>query len=180
MMDDSLMYFVRMGLTPEGGFRATFYHPTFFYEMLWNLIGFALIHFLYKKKKFDGQVFLMYLCWYGFGRMMIEELRIDALTVGVFKISQISGFLCFTIGLCLLIYRLVKARRVALTAEEYVPTYGKFHYGEASDAVKEKWKAEMAEMTDTDEEQEDRQIRDRQMSQELNRLFEDDGADKKD
>ena len=44
----------------------------------------------------------MYLTWYGFGRMLIEGLRTDSLYVLGFRISQIVGFLCFFIGICIL------------------------------------------------------------------------------
>ena len=71
--------------------------PTFLYESLWNIVGFVLLNVLYKKKKFDGQIFLYYLCWYGFGRMIIEGLRTDSLYVGNIKISQLVGLLCFIV-----------------------------------------------------------------------------------
>lgn len=133
------LYFIRMGLIPniESQTKMHYFHPTFLYESLWNLIGFILIHFLYKKKKFDGQVVLMYVTWYGFGRMFIEGLRTDSLYVGVFRISQVVGFLCFAIGLLLLILNLVKARRVELTAEGYVPTYGKISHMEPTGPAQE-------------------------------------------
>jgi phosphatidylglycerol:prolipoprotein diacylglycerol transferase len=97
-------YFLRMGLKGYYSYasyddwsltRFTYYHPTFLYESLWNLLGFVLINIFYKKKKFDGQIILMYLSWYGLGRMFIEGLRTDSLYVGVFRISQVLGFLCF-------------------------------------------------------------------------------------
>lgn len=56
-------------------------HPTFLYESLWNLLGFVIANILYKKKKFDGQIFLFYVAWYGFGRGLIEILREDSLLV---------------------------------------------------------------------------------------------------
>lgn len=55
-------------------------HPTFLYESLWNLVGFILLVFLFRKaRKFDGQVFLCYVIWYGVGRLAIEGLRTDSL-----------------------------------------------------------------------------------------------------
>ena len=55
-------------------------HPTFFYESMWNLLGFLLIvaaaRWFYR---FDGQLFLTYVCWYGIGRAWIEGLRMDSL-----------------------------------------------------------------------------------------------------
>lgn len=126
--EDSIFYFIRMGLIPniESASRMHYFHPTFLYESVWNIIGFIIINFLYKKKKFDGQIVLMYISWYGFGRMLIEGLRTDSLYVGVFRISQVVGFICFVVGTLLLIINLVKARRARLTAMEYDPTYPKF------------------------------------------------------
>ncbi|MGI6094225.1 MAG: prolipoprotein diacylglyceryl transferase [Lachnospiraceae bacterium] len=58
-------------------------HPTFLYEGLWNL-GVLLVLFFYrKKKKFDGEVFLLYLVGYGLGRFWIEGLRTDQLLLPV-------------------------------------------------------------------------------------------------
>ena len=68
-------------------------HPCFFYESLWCLTGFVVIHFLSKKRKFSGEVFLMYLAWYGFGRAIIETLRTDSLMIGPFKVSLLLGIL---------------------------------------------------------------------------------------
>ena len=55
-------------------------HPSFFYESLWNFVGIFLIYFLGKKmRKFDGQIFLGYVLWYGLGRFWIEGMRTDSL-----------------------------------------------------------------------------------------------------
>ena len=133
--ESSPLYFIRMGLSThnikEYAGKMAYVHPTFLYESLWNLVGFVIIHFLYKKKKFDGQVVLMYLTWYGFGRMFIESLRTDQLKVGVFPVSIVIGAICFVGGSILLVVNLVKSRRAAITAGEYAPTYAKLsHYGE--------------------------------------------------
>ena len=56
-------------------------HPTFLYESLWNIAVLLMIFFT-KKKKFDGEIFLMYLVGYGLGRAWIEGLRIDQLQIG--------------------------------------------------------------------------------------------------
>lgn len=127
IFEGEFFYFIRMGLIPniESSTVMHYFHPTFLYESLWNLVGLILIHFLYKKKKFDGQVVLMYLTWYGFGRMLIEGLRTDSLYVGVFRISQVVGFLCFVIGTILLIVNLVRVHRKKLDEIEYSPAYKK-------------------------------------------------------
>ena len=50
-------------------------HPCFFYESVWCLLGFVLHIFCRKFRRYDGQVFLLYLVWYGFGRFFIEGLH---------------------------------------------------------------------------------------------------------
>ncbi len=129
--EDSILYFIRMGIFPneiEGAYGMAYVHPTFLYESLWNIIGFIIINALYKKKKFDGQVFFMYITWYGFGRMFIEGLRVDSLYVGVFRISQVVAFICFVAGSIILIYKLSRARRDKLTEAAYEPAYPKFSH----------------------------------------------------
>lgn len=81
----------------EGGFAVNkgVFHPTFFYESVWNIIGFILIQFIYRKKKYNGQITLIYIGWYGLGRMFIEGLRTDSLTVGSIRISQLLALICF-------------------------------------------------------------------------------------
>jgi phosphatidylglycerol:prolipoprotein diacylglycerol transferase len=125
------LYFMRMGLYPNdlGTSGIAYVHPTFLYESLWNILGFVLIQILYykcKQKKFDGQVVLSYLGWYGFGRMLIEGLRTDSLYVGPIRVSQLVGFLCFVISAGLMVFVLVRLRKQALKAdaENYVPMYG--------------------------------------------------------
>ena len=59
--------FFKMGLADAAG-NITYYHPTFLYESVWNLVGFLGLHFYCKKRKFDGEVFLLYVAWYGLGR----------------------------------------------------------------------------------------------------------------
>lgn len=135
--EDSLFYFIRMGINPHNikevsRFDMAFVHPTFLYESVWNLVGFLIINALYKKKKFDGQIVLMYITWYGFGRMLIEGLRTDSLYVGVFRISQVIGFLCFIIGATLLTVFLLRARRQRLTAMDYAPAYAKISHIDAN------------------------------------------------
>ena len=56
-------------------------HPTFLYESLWNVIVLLIILFYTKKKKYDGQLFLIYLLGYGAGRFWIEGLRTDQLLI---------------------------------------------------------------------------------------------------
>ena len=80
--------FLRMGLYNAWSGVWEYHHPTFFYESLWNFAGFLLLHFLSKKRRYDGQIALGYAAWYGLGRAIIEGLRTDSLYWGPFRVSQ--------------------------------------------------------------------------------------------
>ena len=87
--------FFRMGLYNTVTGQTEFYHPTFLYESVWNLCGFVLLHFLSKRRKYDGQIALCYAAWYGLGRCLIEGLRMDSLYWGSFRVSQmLAGISC--------------------------------------------------------------------------------------
>lgn len=79
-------------------------HPTFLYESLWNLAGLILLHFLAKKRKFDGQMFLGYIFWYGLGRAWIESLRMDSLGSGAIRYSQVLAIVSCVLTAAALIY----------------------------------------------------------------------------
>ena len=87
--------FFRMGLFNTVTGKWEYYHPTFLYESVWNIVGFALLHFLSKKRQYDGQMALGYATWYGLGRCIIEGLRVDSLWWGPFRVSQVlAGITC--------------------------------------------------------------------------------------
>ncbi len=71
-------------------------HPTFLYESLWCLLGFALLYLICKKyRRFSGQLFLTYGVWYGAGRAVFEGLRTDSLyiTGTHIRVSQLLSML---------------------------------------------------------------------------------------
>ncbi len=98
--------------------RETFVQPLFLYESVWNLLGLVLIHCVFMKKKFDGQLFCTYLIWYGFGRMILEGMRDPQynLMLGSIHISRLVGFVAMVLGIVLIIVFAVKARRRAEVA----------------------------------------------------------------
>ncbi len=101
--------FCRMGLTDPSG-HTIFVHPTFLYESLWNLgLLIGLIHWMKKgRRKYDGQMALLYLFWYGLGRAWIEGLRTDSLYIGHTDIrasQALSILLVLAAGAMLLILR---------------------------------------------------------------------------
>ena len=79
-------------------------HPTFLYESLWNVGVLLFLFWFRKRKKFNGEVFLMYLIGYGLGRIWIEGLRTDQLLLPVvgLPVSQLlSG--CLVVGCTILV-----------------------------------------------------------------------------
>lgn len=94
-------------------------HPTFLYESLWN-IGVLIILLLFTKhRKYNGQIFLIYLLGYGLGRVWIEGLRTDQLIffgTGVAVSQVLSGGLVVA-SAAILIYRLVKDRQKVKSAQ---------------------------------------------------------------
>ena len=95
--------FLRMGLMKASTGEITYYHPTFLYESVWNLIGFLVLHFLSRKRRFDGQIALGYLAWYGLGRAFIEGLRTDSLYIGTIRVSQLLAAVSCVVALGLLL-----------------------------------------------------------------------------
>ena len=89
-------------------------HPCFLYESLWCFIGFLLIHLYSKKRKFDGEMFLLYVGWYGIGRFFIEGLRTDSLMIGHIRVSQLVAGICVLVALIII---LAKRRKIALDGE---------------------------------------------------------------
>jgi phosphatidylglycerol:prolipoprotein diacylglycerol transferase len=74
------------------------------YESLWNLTGFVALHFLSKKRQYDGQIALGYVAWYGLGRTLIEGLRMDSLYWGPFRVSQLlAAISCFAAAVALVV-----------------------------------------------------------------------------
>ena len=96
--------FLRMGLLNRITNEVTYYHPTFLYESAWNACGFVLLHFLTPKRKYDGQLALCYVAWYGLGRTFIEGLRTDSLYLGPIRVSQLLAAVSCLAAVGVLIY----------------------------------------------------------------------------
>lgn len=96
--------FLKMGLVNAAG-EVAYYHPTFLYESVWNLVGFVALHFYVRRRKFDGEIFLLYMAWYGLGRAWIEGLRTDSLylfSTGI-RVSQLLAAVFFAAALAALL-----------------------------------------------------------------------------
>ena len=102
--------FLRMGLLNALTGEITYHHPTFLYESVWNALGFVILHFLSKKREFDGQIALGYAFWYGLGRTFIEGLRTDSLYIPgtALRVSQLLAALSCLAAAAVLVYFILK------------------------------------------------------------------------
>ena len=100
--------FLRMGLYNAYTGVTKYYHPTFLYESLWNAAGFVMLHFLSKKRKYDGQIALGYAAWYGLGRCIIEGLRMDSLYWGPVRVSQLLAGISCVAAVAVLLWQSLK------------------------------------------------------------------------
>ena len=116
---DSLDYlpgFIRDQMYIDGSYR----QPTFLYESVWNLIGFALILIFRRKLKGirRGHITAFYLIWYGFGRMIIEGMRTDSLMFFGLRVSQWLSVILIGLGIFIILYQNRKKAPFYHTEEE--------------------------------------------------------------
>ena len=98
-----------------------YYHPTFYYESLWCIIGFILLLLVRKFYKYlkIGQLTSLYFVWYGIGRFFIEALRTDSLMYGDIKVAQAVSLLLILVGLASFIKKMFSSRFENLYIEEF-------------------------------------------------------------
>ena len=139
--------FIRMGLENAFTGEVTYHHPTFLYESLWNITGFVILHFLSKKRQYDGQIALGYVLWYGLGRTFIEGLRTDSLYWGDFRVSQIlAGATAIAAAIALFVLSIRKHEPEKLFVNQVAAM-------EAEEETEEEESAE--EIVETEEEEKD-------------------------
>lgn len=97
-------------------------HPCFLYESAWCLLGFALLAFLSKHRKYDGQIFLMYLAWYGAERFVVEGLRTDSLMLGNIRVSRALSAVLFILSVIMQILLFIRRKRDPESMKLYVNT----------------------------------------------------------
>ena len=110
---------LRMGLYNPATGATTYHHPTFLYESLWNAAGFLVLHFLSKKREYDGQIALGYAVWYGLGRFFIEGLRTDSLYIPgtALRVSQVLAAASCLTAAAVLVYFILKPPAKKLFAD---------------------------------------------------------------
>ena len=131
----------------QGGYVGYYQvHPTFLYESVWNLVGFIALHFLSKKRRYDGQIALGYAAWYGLGRTFIEGLRMDSLPIGPFRVSQLVAAVTCFVAVGILLWqafvphtkeKLFVNVRGELPEPEKKPLFGKKKVAETQETVEE-------------------------------------------
>ena len=94
-----------------------YFHPTFLYESLWNLLVFFILIYLFindtrRNRLKTGTVFLIYFIAYGIGRFGVEGLRTDSLTLGSLRISQLVSLVGISIGSIGLLWLYVRQKRL--------------------------------------------------------------------
>ncbi len=108
------------GVIDTTGYGYYVAHPTFLYESIWNLLGFVIINLVYKKKRFDGQIFLLYVAWYGFGRGLIEILRSDSLMVFGQKLMVYLGLITCAVAIAFYVIMLRRSKTKPDEVAEFV------------------------------------------------------------
>ena len=122
--------------------------PTFFYESLWNIIGFVIIvAFINKRRKFAGMNALFYFAWYGFGRTIIEGLRTDSLYIpgsNTLRVSQLIGFLTLIGSVTAMIFLYIRSKKHPFNVNK--PVY----YGKRLEELSSKGLLEYSEKENND------------------------------
>ena len=86
--------------------NGVYYHPTFLYESLWNLVGVIVLLWLRRVNLRRGEIFLSYLIWYSVGRFFIEGLRTDSLMLTeTLRMAQVISLLLIVVAFALIVYR---------------------------------------------------------------------------
>lgn len=97
--------------------NGTYYHPTFLYESVWNLLGFILLISLRRVNLRRGELFLSYVIWYSIGRFFVEGMRTDSLMLTEhLRIAQTISIALVIGAVALLVFRRVKG----LSNERYL------------------------------------------------------------
>lgn len=88
--------------------EGVYYHPTFLYESIWDILGFIILITLRKYLRV-GETFSLYLIWYSIGRFFVEGLRTDSLMLtSHIRVAQLVSIILIIIGMTLIIYRRIK------------------------------------------------------------------------
>ncbi|MGJ7036227.1 prolipoprotein diacylglyceryl transferase [Anoxybacillus eryuanensis] len=86
--------------------QGQYYHPTFLYESLWNMLGFLVLLALRRRNLRRGELFFTYIIWYSIGRFFIEGLRTDSLMLTeTIRMAQFISLLLIVFAVMMIIVR---------------------------------------------------------------------------
>ena len=139
-------------------------HPCFFYESMWCVLGLVLLNSYRKKRKFDGEIFLMYLAWYGTGRFFIEGMRTDSLMIGSLRVSQLLSALLVVVTVIIIVVTRGKIKRS--NDPDFMPLYVNT---EESEILMKEIDVELA--------QKDKESKQKKLDRKKNKLDKDDTVD---
>ena len=98
-------------------------HPCFLYESIWCIAGFFVLNHFSKKRKFSGQIALLYCVWYGFERAIVENLRTDSLyLLGPIRVSVVVSVVIF-LGALITLIVINKKQKTAVIDTTYVEMF---------------------------------------------------------
>lgn len=106
---------------PIGLLAGTLFHPTFLYEIIWNLLGVVLLLAIERRLHPRwGTFFGMYLIWYGVGRFFIEGLRVDpSLVILGLRSNELTSLIAVVLGIAIIIVQ--RRRHVGIETSVYLP-----------------------------------------------------------
>lgn len=103
--------------------NGAYYHPTFLYESLWNMVGFLFIVFVLRKlpKLLVGEIAAFYAVWYSIGRYMVEGMRTDSLMLTEsIRMAQFISITTIVLVLILVLYRRLAKKNLITYQSFYV------------------------------------------------------------
>ncbi|WLD92932.1 prolipoprotein diacylglyceryl transferase [Alkalihalobacillus sp. AL-G] len=96
--------------------NGAYYHPTFLYESIWNILGFVMLLVLRRFNPRRGEVFLSYVIWYSVGRFFIEGMRTDSLMLtDSLRVAQVISIALIAVSVIIIMYR----RKTGLAQKRY-------------------------------------------------------------
>jgi phosphatidylglycerol:prolipoprotein diacylglycerol transferase len=99
--------------------NGSYYHPTFLYESVCNIVGFLLIYFIIRRfQKKQGILFFSYFIWYGITRFFIEGLRTDSLYFLGFRTAQLTSIVFVIVGIIGIVWCIKKGKAVVTDKQE--------------------------------------------------------------
>ncbi len=131
-------------------------HPTFLYEGLWNLALLIFLLLYRKKKKFDGELAMIYVAGYGLGRFWIEWMRTDSLMIGSLKVSQVVAAICFFLAVAVIVKNRIDIKNGKTPKVNYVPNKKTEDDSEDSESEESESKEESDEKESEDKKKKDK------------------------